>query len=176
MIYTSPFGPLPSIPPTNAHAFIFYRPGAPSIPNHIVHIDAVSGKTRDRVEFLERVGLCAAALARPKQEGGVGLAKGDLVGVYSDNCLVRSPQLDNHRFILLCPRITSFSSMHYSYSEFPWHFSHHSARHSSSRTVLSRRSQPTCLFSRASSIEPQRCRGIRSCQSQTSTFWKVLRP
>jgi hypothetical protein len=91
MIYSSPFGPLPDPPSINAYDFFFHRPGAPQFPpDQALQVDAITGLTRTRGEFISRVDACAREMCTPTSEGGMGLAdiKDVMVGIFSDNSLV----------------------------------------------------------------------------------------
>jgi hypothetical protein len=91
MTYRSPFGPLPESPSINIYNFFFHRPDAPHFPpDQVLQVDALTGLTRTRGEFISRVDACAREMCTPTSEGGMGLAdiKGVMVGIFSDNSLV----------------------------------------------------------------------------------------
>ncbi|KAJ3555619.1 hypothetical protein NM688_g2475 [Phlebia brevispora] len=60
-----------------------------SIKDHTLYIDAISGRKRSFVEFRERIYDAATALSAPPSQGGLGIdgANGEIVGIYSHNCL-----------------------------------------------------------------------------------------
>jgi hypothetical protein len=92
VIHRSLLGNLPPFPPTNIHNFLFRRPGQDEVPDYVLQIDTLTGEARTRKEFLHRVCRLATALASPNEKGGLGLKVGDghVIGIFSDNVLVRN--------------------------------------------------------------------------------------
>lgn len=90
MYLKSPYPPLPPIPHENVHHYMFNTTASQDIPDYTLHIDAISGRRRSWQEFRDRVYDGASALGAPLSQGGLGLdaANGDIVGIYSHNCLV----------------------------------------------------------------------------------------
>ena len=93
MVYFASKYPLPPpVPDANIHELMFNaqtQTGEP-IPEHDLHIDIVTGRKRTFYEFKELVRDGATALGAPTAQGGLGLSgqKGDIVGIYSHNCMV----------------------------------------------------------------------------------------
>jgi hypothetical protein len=90
--FTSKYPLPPVVPNANIHELIFNTPtltGAP-VPDHVSHIDIISGRKRTFNEFKELIRDGATALGAPVSQGGLGLSaqNGDMVGIYSHNCLV----------------------------------------------------------------------------------------
>ncbi|KAI0785238.1 hypothetical protein C8Q75DRAFT_333646 [Abortiporus biennis] len=84
------FPPIPPTPDKNLYHLLFEHPEQLALPDtYTIHIDALTGKSRTRREFNERVRDAATALAAPVSEGGLGLSgdKGDIVGIFSMNCM-----------------------------------------------------------------------------------------
>ncbi len=90
----SPYPPVPAVPDSNIHHCLFNPlPGQPTAPDYTLHVDATSGYKRSWFEFRELVLDGATALASSVSIGGLGLSSeaGDMVGIFSHNCLVRRP-------------------------------------------------------------------------------------
>jgi hypothetical protein len=88
MYLRSMYPPIPSLPPTNYHNLVFRMPEQQAFADHVIHIDAVTGKQRTRYEFIERVYDAATAIGADRSFGGLGLGQDHMVGILSDNCLV----------------------------------------------------------------------------------------
>lgn len=93
MYLRSPYPPLPELPLTNYHNVLFAGTQQSDTPDYVLHIDGITGETRTRSEFLERLYDGATALGAAKSVGGLGFTSNDVVGILSDNCLVRITQL-----------------------------------------------------------------------------------
>jgi hypothetical protein len=91
MIHSSLFGPVREVPPINCSDFILYPPGVSHPPDQLLYIDAIAEKQSTRGEFINRVNALCREFCTPTSEGGMGLAeyKDVMVGIYSDNSLVR---------------------------------------------------------------------------------------
>ncbi|KAL7279902.1 hypothetical protein ACG7TL_006311 [Trametes sanguinea] len=88
MHYKSLFPPLPPVPDTNAHDFIFNSPALQEPEDKVLLIDPFGGKTWKKNEFKERVYDCATAFLTPESQGGFGFApEGEMVAIMSPNCL-----------------------------------------------------------------------------------------
>jgi acyl-CoA synthetase (AMP-forming)/AMP-acid ligase II len=86
------FRSLPSSTPTvNYYDWLLGRPSLKEWPDFPVHIDGVTGEQRNVHAVLERFEQAATALAASPSDGGLGLAAGNggIVGILSENCLVR---------------------------------------------------------------------------------------
>lgn len=94
MLIKSPYPSPPPIPDANVHHYMFNTAGAQHMKDYTLHIDAVTGHKRSWNEFRERVYDGATALEAPTSQGGLGIsaAAGDIVGIYSYNCMVRPPR------------------------------------------------------------------------------------
>ena len=82
------YPPMPDVPATNYHTFLFGVPLQSDMPDHVMHIDGLTGQKRTRSEFLERMYDGATALGSRKITGGLGFSSNDMIGILSDNCLV----------------------------------------------------------------------------------------
>ncbi|KAI0078256.1 amp dependent CoA ligase [Panus rudis PR-1116 ss-1] len=82
------FPPVPPIPDQNIFESFFNNPVA-ELPGHTLYIDAESKRQIKRKEFNERVRDGATALGAPVSKGGLGLSdeRGDVVGIFSTNCI-----------------------------------------------------------------------------------------
>ncbi len=93
MVYFASKYPLPPpVPDANIHELLFNAPtpnGEPT-PDYDLHIDIVTGRKRTFYEFRELIRDGATALGAPIPQGGLGLSgqQGDIVGIYSHNCMV----------------------------------------------------------------------------------------
>ena len=93
------FRSLPSSTPTiNYHDWLLGRPELKSWSDFTLHIDAVTGEQiqqRQARAVLERFEHAATALATSPKDGGLGLVSGrrEVVGILSENCLVRTKVL-----------------------------------------------------------------------------------
>lgn len=82
-----------STPTINYYDWLLGRPELDSWPDFTLHIDAVTGERRQARAVLERFEQTATALAMSTRDGGHGLVSGRqgvLVGILSENCLVRA--------------------------------------------------------------------------------------
>ncbi|KAI0086557.1 amp dependent CoA ligase [Irpex rosettiformis] len=92
MVYFTSKYPLPPpVPDANIHELMFNTPtltGEP-VPDHDLHIDIITGRKRTFYEFKELIRDGATALGAPVSQGGLGLSgqKGDIVAIYSHNCM-----------------------------------------------------------------------------------------
>ena len=90
------FRSLPSSTPTvNYYDWLLGRPELKKWPDFVFHIDGVTGERRHVHAVLERFEHAATALAASPSDGGLGLAagQGEIVGILSENCLVRPQTL-----------------------------------------------------------------------------------
>lgn len=90
MYLQSLYPPVPPTPDQNYHHALFSNPRQGDIPDYTLHIDGLTGRRRSRKEFDERMRDGATALAASLDEGGLALngQSGDVVGIFSTNCLV----------------------------------------------------------------------------------------
>ena len=81
-----------STPTINYSDWLLGRPELKSWPDFTLHIDAVTGEQRKVRAVLERFEQAATALGTSSRDGGLGLGSGrrEVVGILSDNCLVRA--------------------------------------------------------------------------------------
>jgi hypothetical protein len=91
MYLKSPYPDMPPIPEANAHYMYFKRPDQAEWPDFTSLIDAQTGERRKHSELVKRIENLATALGMPVSQGGLGLRAedGELVGIFSENCLVR---------------------------------------------------------------------------------------
>jgi len=87
MYLQSLYPPLPYISPTNYHNLLFCTPEQRALPDHVMYIDAMTGRERKRSEFVERLYDVATALGAKRSKGGLGLGNKDMVAILSDNCM-----------------------------------------------------------------------------------------
>ena len=90
------FRSLPSsIPTINYYDWLLGRSELKSWSDFTLHIDAVTGEQRQARAVLERFEHTATALATSPRDGGLGLVSGrrEVVGILSENCLVRTKVL-----------------------------------------------------------------------------------
>jgi hypothetical protein len=86
------FRSLPSSTPTiNYYDWLLGRPELKKWPDFAFHIDGVTGERRHVHAVLERFEQAATALSASPSDGGLGLTagKGEMVGILSENSLVR---------------------------------------------------------------------------------------
>ncbi|CAL1713285.1 unnamed protein product [Somion occarium] len=104
------YPPVPPIPDENHHYWMSGIRGQDNIADYVLHIDALSGRVRTRKEFNELVLDGATALGAPVAQGGLGLSgeAGDIVGVYSTNCLDYIPLM--HSLIAIATPFALISS------------------------------------------------------------------
>ncbi len=88
----SPFPQLPPIPDANVHEYMFNTPEVQNLADYTLYIDAVTGRKRSWYDFRDTVYDGATALGAPVSQGGLGLNRddGDIVGIFSHNCMVRA--------------------------------------------------------------------------------------
>jgi len=81
-----------STPTINYYDWLTGRPDLKKWPDFPLYIDGITGEQRSVHAVLERFEHAATALATSPRDGGLGLVagKGDLVGILSENCLVRA--------------------------------------------------------------------------------------
>jgi hypothetical protein len=91
MYHKSLFPDPPKVPESNVHHLFFDRPDQKEWPDYTVFVDAATGQRRSFREFVERVRDGATALGTDVAQGGLGLRpeNGEVVGILSQNCLVR---------------------------------------------------------------------------------------
>src|SRR5260221_9877170 len=80
-----------SIPTVNYYDWLTGRPDLKKWPDFPLYIDGVTEEQRSVHAVLERFEHAATALATSPRDGGLGLVagKGEMVGILSENCLVR---------------------------------------------------------------------------------------
>ena len=81
-----------SIPTVNYYDWLTGRPDLKNWPDFPLYIDGITGEERSVHAVLERFEHAATALTTSPRDGGAGLVagKGEMVGILSDNCLVRA--------------------------------------------------------------------------------------
>lgn len=80
---------LPSIPPLpfpNAHHFFLNRPDQAEWDDFLLHVDAITGKTRKWNEFKDRVKRAASAFGNPDLFPRE--RPDEIIGILSENCVV----------------------------------------------------------------------------------------
>lgn len=82
-VYSSPI-PLPPIEYTNAY-HTFFHPTSNVPLSHVVHIDASTGAQTTRGELIDRIRRAATAFVADLSQGGLGIRKGETVGILSEN-------------------------------------------------------------------------------------------
>lgn len=89
VLVNTKFHAVPAFPAMNVYSFLLNHPlGQPApLKDHVLHIDGLTGHSRTRYQFLERVAHVGFGLGAPKPEG-IGLLPGDMVAIISENCLV----------------------------------------------------------------------------------------
>ena len=85
MVFRSLLPPVPDLPPTTVHDLFLNRPDQARWEDYVLHIDAVTGKTRKWSEFKDRVARGATALGDPARFPHEDNA---VVGILSENCVV----------------------------------------------------------------------------------------
>jgi hypothetical protein len=90
MYHKSMFPDLPVVPEANVHHLFFNRPEQQAWPDYTLYVNATTGKRWSFRQFVERVRDGATALGTDIDQGGLGIsfAKGEIVGILSENCLV----------------------------------------------------------------------------------------
>jgi hypothetical protein len=91
MYHKSMFPDLPAVPEANVHHLLFNRPDQQVWPDYTLYVNATTGKRWSFRQFVERVRDGATALGTDIDQGGLGISleKGEIVGILSENCLVR---------------------------------------------------------------------------------------
>ncbi|OBZ68897.1 putative 4-coumarate--CoA ligase 1 [Grifola frondosa] len=119
MHYKSLFPPVPPLPEQNAHDFILDPMGQGHDIDHVLHVDASTGRKRTRREFKQRVRDAATALVSPPSDGGfgIGIDQGEIIGILSHNCLeyitlVYSSLATTIPFALISAYSTPFELVH----------------------------------------------------------------
>ncbi|KAG1849896.1 hypothetical protein DFJ58DRAFT_794277 [Suillus subalutaceus] len=89
MYHKSMFPDLPVVPEANVHHLLFNRPDQQAWPDYTLYVNATTGKRWSFRQFVERVRDGATALGADIEQGGLGisLAKGEIVGILSENSL-----------------------------------------------------------------------------------------
>ncbi|TDL17760.1 acetyl-CoA synthetase-like protein [Rickenella mellea] len=87
MYIQSPFPPLPPVPQTNLFNVLLRRPDQAQWPDHTMYADGLTGRKVSFLQHVDRALDAATALSTPEAEGGVGITDGELVGIFSENCL-----------------------------------------------------------------------------------------
>jgi hypothetical protein len=92
MYLKSPYPEPSALPEVNSHYLFFERPDQEQWPDYTLHIDVMTGQRRKYKEFVKRVEDLATTLGAPTFQGGLGLKAedGEIIGIVSDNCMVRS--------------------------------------------------------------------------------------
>ena len=85
MVFRSLLPPVPDVPLPNAHSLFLHRPDQAEWEDYVLHVDAVTGKTRKWSEFKDRVARGATALGDP---GRFPHEEKAIVGILSENCVV----------------------------------------------------------------------------------------
>ena len=85
MVFDSLFPPVPDLPLPNAHHLFLDRQDQAGWEDFVLHVDAVTGKTRKWYEFKDRVKRGATALRRPDL---FTYTENEIVGVLSENSIV----------------------------------------------------------------------------------------
>ena len=86
MVFKSLLPPVPDLPFPNAHHFFLNRPDQSEWKDFVIHVDAVTGKTRRWSEFKDRVKRAATAFGNPDL---FPHGENEVVGILSENCIVR---------------------------------------------------------------------------------------
>ena len=85
MVFQSLLPPVPDLPFPNAHNFFLGRPDQAEWEDYVLHVDAVTGKTRKWSEFKDRVARGATALGDPAR---FPHEENAIVAILSENCVV----------------------------------------------------------------------------------------
>ena len=82
---------MPEQPPVNYYQYLYEQPSVTSAPDFVAYVDGITGEQRRFRTCLDRISAAATALAAPVAHGGLGLRAdtSDMVGILSENCLVR---------------------------------------------------------------------------------------
>ena len=85
MVFESLLPPVPNLTLPNAHHLFLNRPDQAEWKDYILHVDALTGKTRKWYEFKDRVKRGATVFGNldlfPHKEN-------EIVGILSENCVV----------------------------------------------------------------------------------------
>lgn len=87
----SPYPAPPPVTPTNVYNHFFPDNYPPERENIVIHIDALTGRTRTWKEFAHRVIRATTTLDAAPELGGYGIESGEMIGIMSDNCMVSIP-------------------------------------------------------------------------------------
>lgn len=85
MVFKSLLPPIPDLPLPNAHHLFLNRPDQADWEDYILHVDAVTGKTRKWYEFRDLVKRAATAFGNPEL---FPHEENEIVGILSENCIV----------------------------------------------------------------------------------------
>jgi len=85
MVFESLLPPVPNVTVPNAHHLFLNRPDQAEWADHVLHVDALTGKTRKWYEFRDRVKCGATAFGDPEL---FPYKEGEIVGILSENCIV----------------------------------------------------------------------------------------
>jgi hypothetical protein len=85
MVFRSLLPPIPDLSLPNAHHLFLNRPDQAEWEDYILHVDALTGKTRRWSEFKDRVKRGATVLGNPSL---FPHGRGEIVGILSENCIV----------------------------------------------------------------------------------------
>ena len=97
MVFQSLLPPIPDLPFPNAHYFFLNRPDQAEWKDYILHVDALTGKTRRWSDFKDRVKRAATAFGNPNL---FPRGEKEIVGILSENCVVSSSKLSPARSVL----------------------------------------------------------------------------
>ena len=85
MVFQSLLPPVPDLAFPNAHHLVLNRPEQVEWEDYILHVDALTGKTRKWREFKDRVKRGATAFRNPNL---FPYEENEIVGILSENCIV----------------------------------------------------------------------------------------
>ena len=85
MVFQSLLPPVPDLPFPNAHHFFLNRPDQAKWEDYVLHVDALTGKTRKWSEFKDKVKRGATAFGDPSL---FPHEDNEIVGILSENCIV----------------------------------------------------------------------------------------
>jgi len=85
MVFQSLLPPVPDLAFPNAHHLVLNRPEQAEWEDYILHVDALTGKTRKWREFKDRVKRGATAFRNPDL---FPYEENEIVGILSENCVV----------------------------------------------------------------------------------------
>ncbi|KAG0708430.1 hypothetical protein DFH29DRAFT_892469 [Suillus ampliporus] len=89
MYHKSMYPDIPVVPEANVHHLLLNRPEQQTWPDYTLYVNATTDKRWSFRQFVERVRDGATALGTVVEQGGLGIspAKGEIVGILSENCL-----------------------------------------------------------------------------------------